>query len=272
MKNRLLGILFCSLFTFILIKTVENNLSKVPSQAPIQKAIEPRLLENFDIDSLQKIDTVEQYKQWINQTIDTIWKEIEDVTSVSRKACEAYKIEHYDTYIADTQELLDSFKDLKPLTEECITLIKNVLKDFNVNPDTITIHPFDHFSPAAADDCVLLINEELFQKKSPAAQKFSIAHELQHFIHQDNSLKSALSALSGLDNKILGHDHPINKLSRMIELRADMLASFTGPVYAQGYIDSIKNALEIIGDGKGLTHPKNTLRLTYANHLKTLSV
>jgi hypothetical protein len=107
---------------------------------------------------------------------------------------------------------------------------------------------------------------------SPLSQKFSIAHELQHFIYQDNSLKRALEKLTRLDNAKLPEDHPINKLSRMLELRADFLASFKGPDYVQGYTEFLAKTLEIIGQGKGITHPKTNLRLAYAEQIKTLHV
>lgn len=268
--NKSFVILLCAVFSLLLLKSIQRPIANKSADNAIQTIIEPNLLKNIKIDSFQKNDTAEQYKQWLNDEIVTIWQEIEEITKISLDDCMTYKAKTYERYLKKRKKLQDSFRELVPVDPEIITLLETVLRDFKVNPDSISIVPFNHFCPAAGDDCTLFINQELFKKLSPFAQKFSIAHELQHFIYQDNSLKRALEKLTGLDNATLPQDHPMNKLSRMLELRADILGASAGSDYAQGYKEFVDKTIQIIGQGKGVTHPKSNLRLSYAEQIKTI--
>ncbi len=260
--NKTLILTVITAFSIILIRSYNEWVSK-----PIEPGLVKALIAT---DSFNQKNSVSEYKQWIDQEISTIWQEIQEITTISLEDCIAYQKKTYPAYLEETNKFLDSFNELKPVSQEITTLIKNILAEFKVDPATIRIIPFNHFCPAAGDDCSLLINEELFGQLKPLAQRFCIAHELQHFIFKDNSIKSALITLTKLDTKNLPVEHPINKLSRMIELRADIYACFAGTQYTQGYQEFIDKTFQIIGDGKGLTHPKTSLRLSYAQQLKTI--
>ncbi len=228
--------------------------------------------EVITIDILQKKATKQEYYNWIDEEFAAIWKEIEDSYKISKKNCEEYADKFYDNYLQHITKYKNSFSRLAPLKIETIQFTQSIIKNFTIDSKLITIAPFDDGCAAGVDDCYLYISEERLLKRSQLAQKFTIAHELQHFLHKDDSLAWALKSLiAAAKSANSSTDHLIlDKLSRMFELRADILAAFFGPEYAQGYREYAQYALKTNGIGKGATHPKNTLRLAYANYLRTI--
>lgn len=230
------------------------------------ESIQPNLLSQLSLDSVQEISK-ETYKTFLKGEETRIWGLLKEVLNMSQDECNAKKIQWQSYYANDAKELQDLNRNLPPLSSDTLKVVKGVLQDFNIAEDAIVILPFEDFCPAAADDCSLFINETLFNQLSPDAQKFCIAHELQHFLNKDDSTNYVLLQHCDQDKSELSAEHPIQQISRLQELRADLGAAAKNDEYAQGFKEFINIALEIVGDGPGTTHPKNTLRLSYAEKL-----
>jgi hypothetical protein len=161
----------------------------------------------------------------------------------------------------------DEMGEGAPLSDEIKNIIITILNDFGVDPDTIRILPFNHKSPAAALATVIFINEELFKKLSPCAQKFVIAHELHHILYKDWLAQEALAAILKTDAYPQEKNNPVNELFRFHEYRADIYAALKNREYAQGYIEFITEMIKIMGENAGITHPKCSQRLALAHQI-----
>jgi hypothetical protein len=140
------------------------------------------------------------------------------------------------------------------------------LIDFNINPTSIKLVPYDgHGSPAAADDYTMYIDEKNLKTFCPEAQRFVIAHEISHFLNKDNSLESAITNLIDTDNKV--HNHCLDSFARSTEFRADMNALQKGPQYTQGAIAFFKELINRYGDDDSPTHPRPSDRLKIAQDM-----
>lgn len=60
--NKINLIIISVIFSFIVVKTIQKRSLNQASEALIQKSIEPDLLKNSSIDSFQKNETINQYK------------------------------------------------------------------------------------------------------------------------------------------------------------------------------------------------------------------
>ncbi len=230
------------------------------------ESIQPNLLSQLSLDSAQEISK-ETYQTFLKDEETRIWGLLKGILNMSQDECNAKKIQWQSYYANDAKELQDLNKNLPPLSSDTLKVVKAVLEDFNISEDAVVILPFEDYCPAAADDCSLFINETLFKQLSPNAQKFCIGHELQHFLNKDDSTNYVLLQHCDQDKSELPAEHSIQQISRLQELRADLSAAAKNDEYAQGFKEFINIALEIVGDGPGTTHPKNTLRLSYAEKL-----
>ena len=230
------------------------------------ESIQPDLLSQLSIDSVQEI-AKDTYKTFLKDEETRIWVLLKETINISQDECNAIKTQWESYYKNDAKELQDLNKQLPALSSNILEIVKTVLQDFNIDETDIVILPFEDYCPAATDDCSLFINESLFMQLSPNAQKFCIAHELQHFLNKDDSTNYVLLQHCEQDKSELPAEHPIQQISRLQELRADLGAAVKNNEYAQGFKEFINIALEIVGDGPGTTHPKNILRLSYAEKL-----
>lgn len=172
-------------------------------------------------------------------------------------------------------EYLDQLKSMNayilttPLSPEIIALIKEVCKDFGIDYTKLTIINIDQKSgiaEAGTTDISLVINEPLFKKLSLPAQRFVLAHELQHYIYKDDSYFFAVSRLiqdSGKKELM----PLLDKACYQFEMRADLLAAKKSPEYAQGQKEFCQYVLNAFGDGPGTTHPTTSLRIAMADQI-----
>ena len=123
-------------------------------------------------------------------------------------------------------------------------------------------------SIAAGTDSFLFINEREFNKLSTQAQKFIIGHEIQHYLNQDCSTNYVIKRHYRKALGSLPKDHTVNKLYRFQEIRSDIKASLQSNEYTQGYVEFTQSLMKK-RENSGITHPKNSLRLSIAQELMT---
>lgn len=259
----LLAIFIGSYYFLHSLATTQNIANS--NQEITTQSIQPNLISKFTLDSLQTHISQETYLTLFQEEETKVWQEFKKTIDISLAECNQIKQKWYSYYLNDAKELQERGKSLTPLSAKTIEIIQSVMKDFNIDQNAIAVIPFEDYCPAAADDYSLFVNESLFNRLTPLAQKFCIAHELQHFINKDDSTNYVLLQHYTEEKSELPADHPLNKLSKIQELRADLGAASKNKDYALGYKEFSKIALEIVGDGEGITHPKNTLRISYAD-------
>ena len=151
-------------------------------------------------------------------------------------------------------------------------LILNVFKEFDVDHKKIQIisHPIP--APIATTGKIILVNEEIFKKLSEQAQRFVIAHEIQHIINQDTSTGYLVYKLLPQEENVEGFDHPAHQFSRFREERADIQTALKSLQWAENYLTFTQEIMDMWGDTDDQTHPKNSERLELAqnivNHMK----
>lgn len=266
LKNLLLPIVLFSGYYFIQVLGTTNKIAQTPQELSTS-SIQPNLLEKLAIDGLQNYKTKDDYFSFFQQEESRIWLLIKETLNISLSDCNKIKKNWHTYYLKDSKELQEINKKLPELSKETIALIHSVMKDFEIDQDDLVILPFADYCPAAVDDYTLYINEPLFNSLTQKAQKFCIAHEFQHFILKDDSTNYVLLQHCDKDKADLPAEHPLNQISRLQELRADVRAALKGIEYAQGFKEFTQKAIEIIGEGEGSTHPKNSLRLSYAEQI-----
>lgn len=154
---------------------------------------------------------------------------------------------------------IDAYIDQPSYTPgaELDAIITTACNDCGVDRNAIKIRAHTGFSPAAATDSILFINESAFMKFPKNMWPFMIAHELQHMINKDGSTYYALERLTS-NQKLL------NTFRRFCELRADMGGMNAGAHYAQSAHDFFSYFLTTHGEEKGTVHPKIQTRLACA--------
>ena len=94
-------------------------------------------------------------------------------------------------------------------------MVYRIFDEFNVDKNLVKLIPFNNPGcPAGATDHQLMIDEKQLAQFPPEAQEFTIAHEVQHIIHKDDSLDFALQNLLELtEDDFQNPYHIINKIS-----------------------------------------------------------
>ncbi len=144
-------------------------------------------------------------------------------------------------------------------------LIYETLREFDLNPEDIHVVSEEMPSPASSTEVALYINEKTFCKHSTPAQRFIIAHEIQHILNGDSLHDFVLDRV--IDEKPLNPrmaNKVLNTYSQLVELRADLQAATTNSEWAQRYLIATQETLEQVGDNSSSTHPKNSERLNLA--------
>lgn len=212
----------------------------------------------------------QHYQEWITKSTDDVWQLL------------AQHHFSYDQFLAMEKQLEDSCKQWIAIQKENVAkgpalstdmkqTVTKVLQDFEIQPDTIEVISYinpNGSSPAFANDQAIFIDQELLSTYPHKAQLFTIAHELQHFIHKDYTLGYAAFTLLGTSKDQA--DHPHNILHRFQELRADLAAISKGKEYAEGQQQFLERFLQQFGDGRGISHPKITTRLAHGKRFLEL--
>lgn len=159
----------------------------------------------------------------------------------------------------------------EPVSQQTKEFTQSILKYYGVNPSSIGIYAFNDPSPAIATDKFIYINEKVFNTLAQSSKKFVIAHEIQHCIHQDNSRLFTLEKILGKTVEELAKEdnpnHILLKFSRFIEHRADLKAALHDNTIVEAYLLYTQERFNVIGETRGLTHPKNSSRLQFAHAL-----
>jgi predicted metal-dependent hydrolase len=208
-----------------------------------------------------QIQPIDIYAQELKKQEIELWQKLENV-GIKQEACAQLEKKYANT--------LDKMirKNRKTISAETKNLITTVLTDFDIDPTTISLVTYTDDSPAAAVEKIIFVDEINLKKFSKAAQKFIIAHELQHIIYKDIFKRTAFEDLIPKHKKsaLKSRQHPVNQFYRFQEKRADIYTACKNKEYAQGYIDFIKQRLEN-GDTPGITHPKSSERLALGQEI-----
>jgi len=206
-----------------------------------------------------------QWLTWLQEQEKEVWDELTSTTHLTSEHCNHLKNEWYQDYKMGEAELHKAETKPTPLSKKTHDTINAILNEFGLSTKELPLAAWKDRSAAGTTDSKLLINEYAFNKLSDEAKKFVIGHEVQHFLHKDTSTRYVVERFSKT-GKDLPQDHPLNKLYRFQEVRADIQAALKGPDYMQGYISFVEQ-LSKKGENKGITHPKNSLRLSMGKKL-----
>ncbi|MGE0009264.1 MAG: hypothetical protein AB7F19_01875 [Candidatus Babeliales bacterium] len=162
-------------------------------------------------------------------------------------------------------------KQFAPISQETMALVHEIVQDFALDRDSISLVPFNgQGSPAAADDYTIYLDEENLTSFSPEAQRFVIAHELIHCKFKDHSLESALSNLVDYKDKV--QKKCMHMFARSTEFRADINAMLKSLHYTKGAICFFKELIERYGDDMCATHPRPSDRLKIAQDMLAMHI
>ncbi len=203
--------------------------------------------------------------QSLQQEDQRLWKELERC-GVDKAACISYKTKYRNEYKQIRKEFEDKALK-KPISKKTLQTIYRIFDEFNIDKNAIAIIPFNNPGcPAGATDHQLLIDERQLLQFPEEAQDYTIAHEVQHIVHQDDSTSFALENLLNLTEEDFDNpNHIFNKRSRFEEKRADALASLKKAKYARGNILFMKKLLsKKKKESAGITHPKEKTRIALA--------
>lgn len=218
----------------------------------------------------QKKEAREHFDKHLAKQEKAVWQELEKI-GVTRNQFDQAKA-----------ELQQEFKDVdvvpansKIVTPETATIIQTVLEEFGMDTNT-PIVAYEIQAPIAASDKILFVNEAIFNQFSLPAQRFVVAHEVQHMLNQDTATTFTINKLRNNDERETETDHPVNRFSRFREERADIQTALTSKHWAENYETFAKEISEKWGDPEDPTHPKNSERLVLAqnivNHMNNNSI
>ncbi|MGE0206482.1 MAG: hypothetical protein AB7R69_01390 [Candidatus Babeliales bacterium] len=162
-------------------------------------------------------------------------------------------------------------------TEDIYQLVFDVAQKYNFNADklSIVLQHSDQGSPASTNSAgQLLIEMNIFPTLPVSVQRFIIAHELHHILHNDFEETRAL-------NKTLNQKHVSGKAQALLdeygrfqEKRADVAAALRGAEWAQGYLDFAHEGIKRCAQDPGISHPtykeRAALAQTIIDHMHGL--
>ena len=264
MKKRYLILLSTLFIAFTTAYVFQNSITNEKSQKTC--AIHQEMPVIYDADP----QTYAYYAQDLQELEQEAWDALEQA-GVSKDACLMHQQELYQEYLQELADMKEEYtSEVQFISTETRALVHEVLQDFNLSPDAIELIPWDvESAEAAATDTSLFINEETLNKHTPAGKKFIIAHELQHKIHQDSSIRFVLTKLG---DQLSIPKSTINILHRFFETRADTLAALKNDDYAQGHIECMQKLYANGGDGSGTYHPKASSRLARGEQIVAMKM
>jgi hypothetical protein len=205
--------------------------------------------------------------EWLNKQERQIWDHIYSTTNINKQECQRLKEQRRYEYNGFEEQLHKEETSTTPLSYKTRKIVTKIIQDFGLRSHEISLLSWNVDSYAAATDSALLINEKLFAPLPLCVKKFLIGHELQHLIYKDTSTRYILDE-SYQSSDTLPKNHPIMKLFRFQEIRADIQSAVKSAEYKEGY----RMFIEILaqeGENEGITHPKHSVRLSMANKLIT---
>ncbi len=202
------------------------------------------------------------YAHYIKKFEIDAWNGLAHAYGVTREACEQRKKE-----CARNDHKKNKLDKNSTISADTCTLIRSVLKDFDIDPSKISITSWDDHSCAGVNNNIIFVNEKRFNELSYRAKKFVIGHELQHMKHQDFFMSDVLQeVLKRHTVDCAAQNEPLNVYCRFKEERADIQTALKNKEYAQGYVEFVQQKL-LAGDNPGITHPKHSKRLQIARDI-----
>ena len=234
-----------------------------------EEALFPNLLETqtFEQALQQENTTTSYYKELLKQEELAQWQALAGL-GISFGEFEQCKKEHAQDYEESIESMKKQYASETPLSKEMLSLTYELLKDFNINPATITIISSTLASAGASTDRVLFVNESLLQNYDKTTQKFVIAHECTHMNNKDHSTRYYLKQVCTEKNhNISSWQHPYNKMRHLHEMRADIMPCLKNREYAQGCVQFYSMHIQAQGDYESADQPKSSLRLATATSI-----
>lgn len=209
----------------------------------------------------------EYFLEQADSLMASTWHELVHSAGITPSDCHEFLGEYGPKFkLATERSNKRKTKKFAPISHHTISLIYEILMDFSIARQAISLVPFNgQGSPAAADDYTIYIDEENLATFSDEAQRFVIAHEIAHYIFKDHSLESALSNLVDYKNKV--QKKCMHTFARSTEFRADIHAMLKGEDYTKGAIIFFNELIERYGDDPCATHPKPSDRLKIAQDM-----
>lgn len=257
-------------------KTVKNRIIALITITILALGLGVGLLYKYVPLCLKKQPTtqVEFKAYWVEQLAQMekeVWQELNKIG--------LYKEDLLELKKRDYQIYLDMHPrySKKPLDANTGALVDKILIQFNLDRSQVPCFEWDSYLAATTDYGIYINPEQLkFYKKE--AQEFIIAHELQHFINQDHSMRFFIKSsipeqqTTPADQPLdLDINHPYFQYVRFTEKRADIMAAIASPQLAQAYTKFSENLFKMQGGNgqqdPGDTHPKTTERLAFAHNI-----
>lgn len=210
--------------------------------------------------------TKDFFSTYLKKREDEVWQELEKLGITKQKLKDA-RSQYYQDYVK-----ADMPPSKKKVDEEVKRLILDVFQEFDADHKKIQIISHPILAPIATTDKIILVNEEILKKLSEKAQRFVIAHEIQHIINQDSSTDYLVDKLLPQEQQVEGFAHPAHQFSCFREERADIQTALKSPQWAEYYLTFTQEIMDMWGDTDDQSHPKNSERLELAqnivNHMK----
>jgi hypothetical protein len=246
MKNYLkiisFGLLFLAISLFFSIKKLNNFTQKETSLA----------INNTQETTLSYIKNLE------NQT----WSELKRIGITQKMLSDAME-QYYDEFQATDLPPTEIIK----VSPEIEALIKEVCNELSVNPESILIVSYDIKGPIASSDKIIFVNEKVFNAFSQDAQRFQIAHELNHIKHHDTQAKFSLEKILEQIGALSDYTSIFNKFCCLQENRADFETALMGKKWAEGFVTFTQEVVDMWGNTTDQTHSQNTERLALAKNI-----
>ncbi len=212
----------------------------------------------------QQITSSCQLLKLVNEQEINAWKAMETL-GITKEECYK-KVSEWEKEYQQSHPRVSVDKNL---SKSIVQLIKELLVTYGVNPAKVTLERYDNgLSAAGATNDTICVNQQKFNSLPADAQRFVIAHEIQHIIYKDAIVKEVLKdhlKIKSTHTNVI--DSPLNQLSRFFEIRADVMASLKNPAIADGYVKRAHLWLTENGYNPGTSHPKHEERLALAQQI-----
>lgn len=145
---------------------------------------------------------------------------------------------------------------------EIVTLVYEVAADFGISDKELSINYDDNnkLGEAWVRGMTIYINPERISAYSEKAQRYIIAHEMSHIVHDDCTWRDAMRTAKFPQDAI-------DQIIKVQEINADLYAYTKNKVYAQGGIECYEQDLKWYGNTDHKTHPCNQDRLIMAQNI-----
>lgn len=256
---------------------VANDLKKVYYSSQKRKHYEKRIFTLLAIGitclvyafSERSDHTLSDVELALKQEHSPLWEKLEKY-GITPDRIEKLIQEHQEFYQKEIKKYEKQMCCKEPLSAPLLKVVDEVLADFGFKSNEINILSYTFESPAASHEHGLFINEAILGEFSLKAQRFLIAHELIHILHND-SIRAFVIELYARKNPAQSLSDLLIEYSQYCEKRADICASLKSPQYAQGYLDFM-NA--VLADEQADTyqdaapsHPQDRERLEIAQNI-----